>query len=57
MPKRKRYEDLSRFQQWRCRQEIDFTITHTEIEIPQEGPIDNIVFEENNNYSNNNNNI
>lgn len=49
VPKRKRYEDLSRFQQWRRRQETDCTvnITHTK-EIPLEWPIE-IVFLENSN--------
>jgi len=29
MPKRKRYKDLSRFQQWRRRQETDCTVNVT----------------------------
>lgn len=54
MPKRKRYKDLSRFQQRRRRQKTGCTVnvTHAENEISQERCTDNIV--ENSNCLNNN---
>lgn len=57
MSKRKRYENLSRTQQWRRRKEIDREIDAmlcTEITSSQERPTDNIIIKENSNCSNNN---
>jgi len=57
MPKRKKYEELSRSQQWRRRQETHGTVheVQTEIEIPVEKANDILILENNTNNSNNNN--
>lgn len=65
MPKRKRYNDLSRSQQWRRQQNIDCAVhaidtgdtnnINIEIEIPDEMSNDNILIEKNSNdYLDNN---
>jgi len=54
MPKRKKYEELSRSQQWRRRQETHCTV-QTEIEISVEKANDILILENNTNNSNNDN--
>jgi len=57
MSKRKKYEELSRSQQWRRRQETHCTVheVQTEIEIPVEKANDILILENNINNLNNDN--